>query len=198
MTSKEQERRVGMTLLELLIATALVAVAALVVAQAFAAGVRVWHRSSQLGGHYADAVLALELLQQDVRNTLPSRQAAFRGGATWVEIPALVMAAGKDEGGGQPGLIRYDFDSAGQKLDRVLTSSDVLAPGVSRRAVVAGGVKSMTFLYVERGEAAGGSVVWTRAWEGRTNNPAAVKVMWRGQQGENAFEFERTVSLPVR
>ena len=85
-----EARKGGMTLLELLIATALVAVAALVVAQAFAAGVRVWSRASQLNGHYADSVLALEQWQQELRNTLPCRQTSFRGRQTWMELPALI------------------------------------------------------------------------------------------------------------
>lgn len=188
--------RNGMTLLELLIATALVAVAALVVAQAFAAGVRVWYRASQLGGGYADAVIALETFQQDVRNTLPCRLTAFRGGETWLEIPTLIIDAGKDGGVEQPGLIRYEFDGIGKKLERVEKPCDDATPGVLRRETVAGGVNTVTFLYAEREGGPGASVVWDRAWEGRTNNPVAVKVMWRGQQGEEIFEFERSVSLP--
>jgi prepilin-type N-terminal cleavage/methylation domain-containing protein len=185
----------GMTLLELLIATALVAVAMLVVAQAFAAGIRVWSRASQLAGNYADSVIALETFQRDVRNTISCRLNAFRGGEVWLEIPSLIVGAGIDD---QPGLIRYDFDVAGQKLDRVLKPCDVLVPGVMRRETLAGGVKEISFLYAERGESSGSALVWGRTWEGRTNNPAAVKVIWRGQQGEELFEFERTVSLPCK
>lgn len=192
-------RRGGMTLLELLIATALVAVASLVVAQAFAAGVRVWSRANQLSGHYADAVLALELLQQDVRNTLPCRQVSFRGGQNWVEIPALIAGDGKGSHGDQPGVIRYEYDATGQRLERRSTSYVVGdAAEVARREDVAGGVKSVSFSYAGRSGGSGSALTWERAWEGRTNTPVAVKVMWRGQQGEDPFEFERTVALPVR
>jgi len=187
-----------MTLLELLIATALVAVAALVVAQAFAAGFRVWSRARQLGGNYADSLMVLEMFQQDVRNTLPCRQTAFRGGETWVEIPSLLVENGKDGMGAQPGLIRYDFDVAVQKVERVVTFCDVIPAEGARREAIAGGVKSMTLLYAEREDVVGGGLVWARTWTGRTNNPTAVKIMWRGQQGEEDFEFERTVPLPVR
>ena len=113
-----------------------------------------------------------------------------------MEIPALIIDAGKDGVGEQPGLIRYEFDVAGQKLERVVKPCDDAAQGILRREAVAGGVNAVTFLYAEREEGAGTSVVWDRAWEGRTNNPVAVKVMWRGQQGDEIFEFERTVSLP--
>lgn len=189
--------RRGMTLLELLIAAALVAVAALVVAQAFAAGFRVWSRASRLGGNYADSVLAMESLQQDLRNTVPCRKAAFCGEGVWVEIPSLINQAGKDETGRQPGLVRYQYDVAGKKLDRVTTAYDLTMPDVLRRETVAGGIKSLTFLFAERAGASA-ELVWGRAWEGRTNNPVAVKVMWTAQQGEDTFEFERTVALPVR
>ena len=187
-----------MTLLELLIATALVAIAALVVAQAFSAGFRVWSRASQLGGNYADSVIALESFQQDVRNTIPCRKAAFRGGPTWVEIPGLVMGNEKEAIREPLGLIRYEFDSVGQKFERVITSCQDNSSDISRRECLAGGVKSITILYAESGDATGGSLAWGGAWEGRTNNPVAVKVMWRGQQGDETFEFERTVSMPVR
>jgi prepilin-type N-terminal cleavage/methylation domain-containing protein len=188
-------REAGMTLLELLIATALVAVAMLVVAQAFAAGIRVWSRASQLAGNYADSVIALEALQQDVRNTISCRQAVFRGGEIWMEIPSLIVDAGRDD---QLGVIRYDFDGAGQKLDRAQKPCDVLEPGVMRRETMAGGINEISFLYAERGEASGTALVWGRAWEGRTNNPAAVKVIWQGHQGGEVFEFERTISLPCK
>ena len=193
-----EARKGGMTLLELLIATALVAVAALVVAQAFAAGVRVWSRASQLSGHYADSVLALEQWKQELRNTLPCRQASFRGGQTWMEIPALIAETGKDASGGQPGLIRYEFDVAGQKLERLPTLCVRGASEAVRRETVAGGVKSIAFSYAGRSGGSGSALVWEQVWEGRTNTPVAVKVMWRGQQGEEPFEFERTVALPVR
>lgn len=191
--------RGGMTLLELLIATALAAVAALVVAQAFAAGVRVWSRANQLSGHYADAVLALEGLQQDLRNTLPSRQVSFRGGQTWIEIPALIPLAGRSGSGDQPGVIRYEYDATSQKLERLSTPHMVGgAAEVARREDVAGGVKSVSFSYAGLSGGSGSALAWERGWEGRTNTPVAVKVMWRGQQGEAPFEFEQTVVLPVR
>ncbi len=184
-----------MTLLELLIATALVAVAALVVAQSFAAGIRVWSRASQLAGAYSDAIISIETLQQDLRNTVPCRQNAFRGGATWVEIPAIVKGAGPAE---QPGLIRYNLDVVGQKLDRESSPCEPGGLGSPHQETVASGVKEVTFIYAEQEGASGGTLSWGRTWEGRTNNPAAVKVIWRGQQGETAFELERTVPIPCR
>ncbi len=191
--------RSGMTLLELLIAVTLVAVAALVVAQAFAAGLRVWSRASQLSGHYADSTLAMEGLQKDIRNMVPSRLATIRGGAAWVEIPSLISST--DNAGlatVEPGLIRYDFDVAGKRLDRVASPFDIIASGLVRRETVAAGLAEVSFRYAESGGANGGLLIWGRTWEARTNNPVAVKVVWSGQQGEDIFEFERTVTLPGR
>ena len=187
--------RAGLTLIELLIATSLVAVAAVVVAQAFSAGFKVWARASQLGGYYADAVITLETLQQDVRNTLASRQAVFRGEKAWLELPSQITDTRLDQNGDQPGLIRYEFDHAGQRLDRVVTALDFSHDGTVARETVARGVESLAFQYAENG---GGALVWTPAWLGHTNNPAAVKVMWRGQQGDETFEFERTIWLPCK
>jgi prepilin-type N-terminal cleavage/methylation domain-containing protein len=198
-SSMSTPSRSGMTLLELLIAISLVAVAALVVAQAFAAGLKVWARASQLGGPYAESVMAMEGLQQDIRNTVPSRLATIRGGASWVEIPSLIIQTA--EGGGrteEPGLVRYEFDVTGKKLDRVTSAFEIVAPGTTRRETVAVGIVAVTLSYAEWNGMAGAAWVWGRTWEGRTNNPAAVKVVWSGQQGADAFEFERTILLPVR
>lgn len=192
-------RKKGLTLLELVLATALVSVAALVVAQAFAAGFRVWHRASQLGGNYADAVIALETLQQDVRNTTPSRLIAFRGGGTWLEIPSLVPAIDMEVTGDRPGVVRYEFARAGGTLDRVVIPWEAgRGAAVSKREPLAGGVESVAFLYADRAEGDRATGSWMPVWEGRTNNPAAVKVVWNGKQGVERFEFERTVSVPVR
>jgi len=187
--------REGMTLIELLIASALVAVAALVVAQAFSAGMRVWYRARQLEGNYSDSLIALESLQQDFRNTIPCRQTAFRGGATWMEIPALIGLEGKMNED-QLGVIRYEFDVGRQTLERVLTPCEVVATGAPRRESLADGVTAGRFIYADRGGTPGGALVWGGTWEGRTNNPAGVKVMWVGQQGKETFEIERTVSMP--
>lgn len=195
---RESNRKWGMTLLELLLATALVSVAALVVAQAFAAGFRVWHRASQLGGNYADAVIALESLQLEVRNTIPCRLTAFRGGTTWLEIPSLVTGSGTPAIGDQPGVIRYEFQGAGGTLDRIVTPCvDTGVAGESRREALAAGVEGMALLYADRADGAQATLSWVPMWVGRTNNPAAVKVVLSGKQGAERFELERTISLPV-
>lgn len=189
----------GLTLLELLLATALVSVAALVVAQAFAAGFRVWQRASQLSGNYADTVIALESLHRDVRNARPCRLCAFRGGPTWLEIPSLLPGGDPQSAGDQPGRVRYEFERAGAKLDRIISPCVEGEPaGVVRRETLAGGVVGLAFHYAERVEGGQTALSWTPAWEGRTNTPAAVKVVWSGKQGVEQFEFERTISVPVR
>ena len=190
--------RNGFTLIELLIAASLIAVAAFVVASAFAAGFRVWQRASQLGGGYADAVVALEIFQKDVRNTVPSRLVKFTGGQGWVEIPSIVMVAMRDHNQDQPGAVRYEFDAVSHSLGRMIRCFPFPDPGRDTREDMVPAVDEVRFSYAERGTGGQGPLIWVTTWTGRTNAPCAVKMTLRIRQGGARFDFERTVPLPCR
>lgn len=177
--------RRGFTLLELLVAGALIAVAATVVAGAFAAGFRVWQRASQQGGATEDAVIALELIQKDVRNSEPFRLVPFRGSESGLELPAVVS--------NQPGSIRYEFSSASRQLERVVRVFSILEGEKEAREVILGKVESVRFSYGDRGPDGKGVVTWAGAWPPGTNTPAAVKVQLRSPP---LIDLERTVVLP--
>lgn len=190
--------RNGFTLIELLIAASLIAVAAFLVASAFAAGFRVWQRASQLGGAYADAVVALELFQKDVRNTVPSRLVQFAGGQDWVEIPSIIRVVVRDHDQDQPGAIRYDLGAGSSSLERITRSFPFPDPGRVSHEDMVPSVDEVRFSYADRGVGNQGALMWVTAWAGRTNMPCAVKMTLRIRQGGERFDFERTVPLPCR
>jgi len=190
----KREKPNGFTLLELLVAAALIAVAATVIASAFAAGFRVWQRASAKGDD--DAVLALELMQKDLCNTVPLRLVPFRGSESRVEFPSLLVSPegpGRQE---QPGTIRYEFNATLRTLDRVMRSLPLPEAEQERRETLMESVESLRFSYWESGSEGGGK--WEREWNGRTNTPGAVKVEFEFQQGDERIDRVRTIIMPCR
>lgn len=186
----------GFTLLELLVAGALIAVVATVVAGAFAAGFRVWQRAVETGDE--EAVVTLELMQKDLRNTVPFRLIPFQGSQTRVEIPALVVAPVGGNGREQLGSIRYEFGAASHALDRVVRWFPSPEQEQEKRETLMDAVESLRFVYGETGEGSGGGLAWGNDWIGRTNIPAAVKVEMQFKTGGERIDRERTIILPCR
>ena len=185
--------RYGFTLLELLVTGALIAVAATVVAGAFAAGFRVWQRASQQGGGYEDAMIALELIQKDIRNTEPFRLIPFKGSDSDIEIPSIIAGLGPNGAQNQPGSIRYVFSATSRRLERV--KKTVIVPGgeLESREQVMDNVESVRFSYADCGPDGKSAVTWSSVWLPGTNTPAAVKVQLRAPP---LVDFERIIVLP--
>jgi prepilin-type N-terminal cleavage/methylation domain-containing protein len=186
----------GFTLLELLIAGALIAVAATVIASAFAAGFRVWQRASEKGD--GDAVMTLELMQKDLANTAPFRLVSFQGSQSRIEIPALIQAPAGEGRQEQLGAIRYEFNAASRTLDRVIRWFPLPGADQEKRETLMDSVESVRFAYGDGGAGNGGGVAWGSDWLGRTNTPAAVKVELEFKQGDERIERARTIILPCR
>lgn len=187
----------GFTLLELLIGAALIAVVASVVAGAFAAGFRVWQRAVRPGD--GEAVLALELITKDLRNTVPFRLEPFKGKAGGVDIPSLVTTALPDGTATVlPGMVGYEFNSSARTLDRVTRSFPFPDPERIRRETVLESVEAVRFAYGEAGTEGGNGVAWGPDWQGRTNTPVAVKVELEFITGGTRLERERIILLPCR
>jgi prepilin-type N-terminal cleavage/methylation domain-containing protein len=186
--------RRGFTLLELLVAGALIAVAATVVAGAFAAGFRVWQRASQQGGGYEDAVIALELIQKDVRNTVPFRAIPFRGSESGVEIPSALPASGGDNvRPDQLGSISYEFSTTSRQFERVVRIFSISGGGPEGRDVLLSKIESVRFSYADRDPDGKGALTWFSVWPVGTNTPVAVKVQLRSPP---LVDLERIMVLP--
>jgi prepilin-type N-terminal cleavage/methylation domain-containing protein len=188
--------RRGFTLLELIVALALAVAILVVISGAFAAGLRVYDRAKQLGGTYGDSVIAQESLQQDLRNTDPSRLTSFRGAASWIEIPSMVR---REEPQGFvvcPGVVRYGQGSSAGTLERVTT---LFVPGGAAevtREILASSLAEVAFSFGEEEGGHVGRILWRNTWGSRTNLPIAVKVVIRINQDGEQRELSRTVVLP--
>ncbi len=187
--------RRGFTLLELVVAAALVAVAAVVVAGAFAAGLRVFERARQFGRR-GDSVLAMEIMKKDLRNAAPSRLGGFRGGGAWVEIPLVVRWPEGPGGEAYPGFVRYEEGRTGLTLDRVTTVYVLPDKPEQVRETLMGALVSMRFSFADAGPDRQSSVSWLADWANPTNLPAAVKIVIESKQNGELLETSRTVVIP--
>lgn len=183
--------------MELLIGAALVVVVAGVVAGAFAAGFRVWQRAVRPGD--GEAILALELIARDIRNTVPFRLEPFKGKANAIDIPSLVTTPLRDGTEGVlPGMVGYEFNSASRTLDRITRLFPLPDPERTRRETVMEAVEAVRVAYGEAGAQDGSGAVWSPDWQGRTNTPVAVKVELEFITGGTRLERERVILLPCR
>lgn len=184
----------GFTLLELLIVTAIVAVASAVVLGGFAAGIRVWERAREFSGPRTTTRLAMAVVRKDLRNMISCRAAIFKGGSSWVEFPSVVS------GGGDsplwPGTTRYEFVQG--MMMRLSQGMDASGSMPETREVILSGVNTVSFRYGDAGERGQEAVTWAHDWEGRTNVPVAIKVTVQFQEGKEQRELHQTMLLSRR
>lgn len=189
-------RHGGFSLIELLIAVTLIAATAAVVAMAFAAGLRVYDRARQLGGPYGGALVAQEVMQRDLRNTVLTRLTVFRGETSWAEIPSVIRRQAPDDVGEYLGMIRYEYIRDTRSLDRVAVL--YLAPDRTeqRRETLVTGLEGIELTYGESGAAQSSGEAWRDSWTSRTNLPVAVRIAMRITQDGEQRELRQTVAMP--
>lgn len=183
--------RGGFTLLELLVAAAIVAAASIVVLGGFAAGIRVWERAREFSGREVAARIAMAAVSKDLCNRIPCRVLSFRGSDGWLEIPSVT-----GEGGAvpAPGIIRYEFSRG--EIRRYAMGMEGERGAAKVEELMLTGVREVSVLYGDAGEDGRDSVTWQREWMGRTNLPVAVRMAVRFPGGEGLREIRKTVILP--
>lgn len=190
--------RGGITLIELAIATALLSAAAVVVAAVLAAGLRVYERTQRLGAAYGDVLVAQGVLQRDLCNTVHSRFARFEGDRHRLSIPSIVSLQSKEGKLTWPGLIRYAGGQENAVLERSVTAYTLLDKREEIREILASNLQSVEFAFAEVDPVPGRGVLWRDDWIGRTNLPAAVRIVIRFTQNGEQIEIPRTVVLSRR
>lgn len=96
-----------MTLVEVLIVSAIISVLAFSISASFLNGMKVWERSKRVVLE-EDAIIFFEKLQSDLRNAYPYSKIVFEGGEQYFAFPAHLTAPGLER---QPiGKVEYRFD----------------------------------------------------------------------------------------
>ncbi len=183
----------GFTVLELLIVTAIVAVASAVVLGGFAAGIRVWERAREFSGPGTTSRLALAVMRKELSNMISCRAATFKGGSSWVEFPSVVSGGASNL---WPGTTRYEFDRG--MMMRRSRGMDASGSMPETSEVLLSGVNNVSFRYGDAGESGQEAVTWAHDWEGRTNVPVAIKVTVQFLDGKEQRELQQTMLLSRR
>jgi len=183
-------RRRGWTLLETLVALALVAFVGMATFSMVAGGFRLWERLREDGVQQRHVWLALEQMRQDLGRSRPFLPIPFKGTYDKISFPGPVPVVFQDPRSGQQweaeemGEIAYTWDS----LQGFLHRSQIPYRFLRRHAVhekgkvVSEGLRRIRFSY-GKPIPGGGAMEWRSLWE-EEEWPMAVKIEVEYQDGQ--------------
>lgn len=111
----------GFTLIELMIAAAILCTVGLTIVVTFAGGLKVYYKMKNYGSVKTDALLAMEKIERDIRNAFAFTDINFIGTSDKITFPALVKSyAAKNKPYMSVGSISYFIDDrhSGKKIAR--------------------------------------------------------------------------------
>jgi type II secretory pathway pseudopilin PulG len=196
-----------LTLVEVLVATSLMAMVGGAVVSALAGGVNVWERAQAVGTTTASAAIAGEWVQRELRNARRSTLVLFDGEPGACRFAAVGLRVREPDPSRrraslepeepprmeQPelGRVAYAFKAQTSQLCRSFVPYPLLGRGVAaqRCQVILEGVKRVRFQYY--GKDATGEGRWTPRWKA-PGPPEAVRVemeMAESLPGQAAYSF---------
>lgn len=180
----------GLTLVELLITTALMALTAGVTVSALAGGVRIWRRANEIGAERQLALVALAQVQRDLRNARRFAPVPFSGRAREASFASVDASATAEVA--ELGRLGYYVDGRTKQLCRSFVpfriAHRVRLQGRCR--AVLEDVQAVQFAYL-----APSAGSWAESWD-EPELPAAVRVTVRMADGA-AGSHSIVVPVPV-
>lgn len=178
--------RNAFTLIELLIVVSIMSIVIGVIGACLSGGIRVWDSARVFNDLEADAFIALNILEKDIRNSLSVYAVGFDGKESSVAFPAYIDS----EDGRGIGRVNYEFDQVKHALLRVESSWQGRD---GRSELLLENVKDLSFTYYQVSTSA-----WNSVGETVTNFPDKVGVKLLLGRGEREVEIERSVLLPLQ
>lgn len=194
-------RPLGFTIIELLLAAAILSMVALAILSTFGAGLRAFDRVQSFGGLHADVLLFLEGFERDVRNAFEFSPIKFKGDSQAMSFASV--GTNLDEEGGEFIVLAkksYYFDDSqkalvGEEKDYVQTASAII------RSQRIGSIKAVQFqYYFYRKETQDGEEKseygWQETWADEEAIPKGVKIQLTFEDGGKEVSLARTVFIP--
>ena len=178
----------GFSLLEVLLAATLGALALLVVMELFSGGLRVAERV-RTSREDAGLALAGEQVERDLRNAFPFYAIGFDGSADEMEFAGWAMDATPP----RPVRIRYRWDA----LRGILWRSELSFPGeISERTdVIAEGLIQCEWAYLNPESTGSADPLWMSRWNDSARPPPAIRWDVR-RPGPDRPTHRRILALP--
>lgn len=195
-------RPCGFTIIEFLLAAAIMSMVALAVLSTFGTGLRAFERVQSFGGFQADVLLFLEGFERDVRNTFVFSGVKFKGDSQSMSFASVGTKLDEEDSELITlGEKSYYFDSSqnalmGEEKDYVQTAS----PDIRSQRIAP--IKTVEFQYysyskaIENGEEKIESG-WQGTWTDEENIPRGVKILLTFDDGGEEVSLARTVFIPT-
>jgi prepilin-type N-terminal cleavage/methylation domain-containing protein len=211
----------GFTLVELMIAASILGMIALAILSSFDAGLRAFAHVQSFGGTQVEALLAIDRIERDLRNTFRLSGINFDGGAKEISFPAVVRRLDEEDNERVSlGRITYRFDSSQKALivkeeDYSLAIAggggeaieDSAQPKVPRSEQTAPEILAFIedlhfdYYFYRKGTEGDKETVdygWKASWAGKDDGfPRGVKVEVVFKNGQEERSLARTVFIPV-
>lgn len=188
--------RHGVTLIELLVSLSIVAVMAAVIVAAVNGGIMVWERTSIFDRGRLEAMLCLESMEKDLRNTFPFYGIRFEGDAVGLKFPGIVADAGNEMNAAGIREIEYRFASRERVIERRMRRYpfDGLKTEVFENVIE--NVKSAKITYADVAGERNEPPVWKDLWSGSRRHPAGVRFELEIQESGRTLTITRMIYLP--
>lgn len=192
----------GFTLIEVLMAAAIMGIIGLTILTTFAGGFRVYERLQAYGGEQADALLVLEEIEQNIHNAFPHSSLTFEGNSRSIAIPnvfeVIETVGEEDKVVTSPGRIVYLFDDGAKELKRGqqnYAQATADSPSGDDQLELAAYMDDIQFSYGTYNTEED-TYSWNDAYNKEDENPLiGVKVLLAYHNGSRAVELNRTVLL---
>ncbi|MBI3020843.1 MAG: prepilin-type N-terminal cleavage/methylation domain-containing protein [Candidatus Omnitrophica bacterium] len=166
----ERRRDIGLTLVEILIVATLFAVIAGGIGASFLSGMRLWGRAHRQEATWSNALLTLEAMAKELRQTVPMPSIGFEGTHHTVSFPALQ--------GTRIVKVAYLFNGHKRLWQRQDTDlkdliEERLAPATHETVVLSADEVTLAFWHFDPDQQA---YTWQETWSQEDGIPSAVRV----------------------
>ncbi len=192
-------KRIGFTLVELLVASMLVSIVGLAVYSTLCQGLAVWKRAVR-EDFVIDTDFFLERLAQDLRNPLLFTQPSFSGKKEALEFFSFAAVNGKKSSlsSSLPAQVSYVFDRKSREVrKREVNYVELLHPGqasLGTEKMIMNGIENLTFQYYAYDDRTQ-SFRWWDHWTGSCF-PKAVQVRAELASSEKQV-ITRIIPIPI-